>query len=241
MTAPTLALKRAIRSTLRAMAVDSTLRRTLSNPGYIYTAYVSTLTVDALARISGVTVTVQNRFGTIEPFRFPLAPSRIYTSLASWYEIATRKGRWEIHLCCQCEGVSGMLHELDIMLVTNGVAQDCRTRGRNPCREEILFLVECKNVGAVEYGLGREFLGLCLEFPSNLGGAERWTVRENERSGALVASLAPLSRLPSAFQLIRQRRRGAVLIAEPFVEPARMAQVRRFQDQVIDVLEPVLT
>lgn len=200
-------MKQVIRSILRAIAAQPTLQSTLRNPGYIYTAYVSILVVEALVRIGGVTVTIQNRFGTIVPFRFPLAPSKIYTSSASWYEVATRKGTWEMHLCCMCQGVSGMSHELDIMLVTKSTADNCRLRTRDPKTDEIIFLVECKNVGAVEYGLGREFLGLCLEFPSNLTGGSQWTLREKEKRGALVAPLTSLPGMPSAFQLVRQRRR----------------------------------
>lgn len=240
MAAQVRAMKRAMRSILRAVAAQPTLQSTLRNPGYIYAAYVSTIVIEAFVRISGVSIAIQNRFGTNVPFRFPLGPSKIYTSSASRYEIVSSKGTWEMHLCCECEGVSRMSHELDIMLVTKSVADDCRRRRRNPRTDEILFLIECKNVGAVEYGLGREFLGLCLEFPSNLTGS-RWTFRENEKSGALVASLTNLPRMPSAFQLVQQRLRGSTLIAEPFVEPAQASRIANFQNQVVNVLRPVLT
>lgn len=176
-------MKKAIQGIIAGINANPTLQPNLINPGYIYSAYISTLIIAALQNKLGLRAKVKNPDNG--PFRFPLGPTKISSGSFSWYEIESPKGIWELHLCCECCGVSHLMHELDILFLSKAEADSCRSMGRCPETTQILFLVECKNVGTVEYGLGREFLGLCLEFPI-FDDHGLWTWRGNEKSGALV-------------------------------------------------------
>jgi hypothetical protein len=103
-----------------------------------------------------------------------------------------------------------------------------------------MFLVECKNVGAIEYGLGREFLGLCYEVPSALncqiGGTGNWEWRGDTKLGAFVATLSQLPQEPSAFELISKRG----LTARSHIEPTISSRVRQLQQDVVQILKPLL-
>jgi hypothetical protein len=215
------AMGNAIRGILGTIGASPTLSSALTNKGYIYSAYVSTLIVDGLNRERWVIrkPVVENPRGG--PFRFPMGRSEIYSSIPSWFSFGTAAGEWEIHLCCNCSGASGMQHELDILVLDAQIAHDCRQNQRQPAVHEVVFLVECKNVGAVDYSLGREFIGLCFEFPilstlaQNMFGRQQWSWRGAQSLAALVATLPTLSGRPSAFRLVSARN----LIAHPWVEP----------------------
>lgn len=231
-------MKNAIRAILSLVGANPSLHSTLQSKGYIYSAYVSTLIVEALCREPHVSITAQNPPGG--PFRFPMGPSEIYSGGLSWYEIHTQHGLWEMHLCCLCGGVSGLPHELDIVIVPDQVANNCRIHRRRPRTDEVVFLVECKNVGAIKYSVGREFIGLCYEFPCanrnefmTQGG---WRWRGRYKLGAIVATLSALPSASSAFNLVVARG----LIARPYVEPSKVFNVARFQQEVVSVLRPVM-
>jgi len=237
------AMRNAIRGILGTIGASPTLSSALTNKGYIYSAYVATLIVDGLNQAPWVLrkPVVENPRGG--PFRFPMGRSEIYSTTASWFSFGTATGDWEIHLCCNCSGASGMQHELDILLTATQIAEDCRQNQRQPATHEIVFLVECKNVGAIDYSLGREFIGLCYELPISSEPAQvilrrpLWRWRGDRKLGALVATLPPLSGRPSAFRLVSARN----LIAHSWVEPSNPAFVSSFQRDVMDVLRRALT
>jgi hypothetical protein len=223
-------LKSAIKSALSALG-SGALTNTLNNQGYIYTAYVSTLIADALqTRLQGiVTVNIQNPTGG--PFNFPGGPSKIYRSGASWYQVVAPKGIWEMHLCCFCDGFTGLPHELDILIIQKTAADYCRRDQRNPSGDEIDFLVECKNVASIDYGIGREFIGLCFEFPLNAGRV--W--RGSWRRGALIGSLSNAPGLPSGFRVVSARK----LLAHSFIVPKMPLNVLDFQDEFIKAVRKI--
>jgi hypothetical protein len=139
-----------------------------------------------------------------------------------------------MHLCCKCQGVSGLEHELDIMVLPKQIADECRVLGRSPETSELVLLVECKNLGAIDYGIGREFLGLCFEFPCGQPGlANRgWRWRGGMQLGAFVGTLSSLPKVPSAFQLVARRD----LLARHLIEPSQTNAVLGFQQEVVDSL-----
>lgn len=235
--ATTLGMKQAIRNTMSRIAGNPSIQSSLKNAGYIYCAYVSTLMIEAIISIPTVAqVSIRNPRAD-GGFRWPMAPSKMQNQRSSWYEIRTQDGNcWELHLCCECQGVSGHLHELDIALLNGTVATNCRATRREPMVQQVAFLVECKNVGAIEYGTGREFLGLCWEFPTENPSSRQWQWRGQRRLGALVGTLAGVPSIPSAFELVDARQ----LIARPFVEPRRHSEVNRFQQEVVMALTPIL-
>lgn len=237
------AMQNAISGILGTVGASPTLSSALTNKGYIYSAYVSTLIVAGLNQAPWVSrkPVVENPRGG--PFHFPMGRSEIYSSASSWFEFGTVAGDWEIHLCCNCLGASGMQHELDIQVLDTQIAEDCRQNRRQPAVHEVVFLVECKNVGAIDYSLGREFIGLCYEFPISSEPAHvilrrpQWRWRGDRKLGALVATLPSVIGRPSAFRLVSAKN----LIAHPWVEPSNPAFVSAFQRDVMDVLRWVLT
>lgn len=238
-------MRTAIRNTLRLIASNPSVQQSLKNAGYIYCAYISTLLVEAIWSIPVQRVTIGNSAPN-GSFKFPMGRSNIYNQSASWYDIETRNGKdWELHLCCECAGVSGHLHELDIVLLTKTTADTCRAQRRqrrNPQTSEVAFLAECKNVGNLEYEVGRAFLGLCWEFPSQdwlHSWPHHWVWRgqPNLKLGALVGTLHNISAQNSAFALVDARD----LIARQSVEPRQQTtNVAQFKQDIRSALAAVL-
>ncbi len=231
----------AVTRSLRALGSTAPQISLVQYKGYIYTAYIASLIADALKRVQGVRVSIaQTRTGR---FDYPLGPSRIYSRGASYYIIKTRTTTYEMHLCCKCNGRSGTEHELDIVILPKDVADQCRSSwGVNPKTDQVIFLVECKNVGAIELSVGREFLGLSSEFPfrpkpKRVGTRRRATERAKNGMGAFVATLTSIGDMPTAFQLVKKRK----LLAVPFLEPGKPSTEQDFQFAVRSTLKPFLT
>ncbi len=225
-------MRDAIRDSFRALHQSNIANLNRLNKGYVYTGYIAALIIDALAKEPGISITTMNLPGN--QFLYPMGPSRIFSSPASYYRIHTTTNVLEMHLCCKCDGASAHEHELDILMLPEQNAAECRL-GRNPRTSEVILLVECKNVGAIEYGVGREFIGLCFEFPIDDGQGD-WMWRGKKRLGVFVGTLAGLPNTPSAFQLVADKK----LIAQSHVQPSLLTNVQAFQREIIAVLRPYL-
>ena len=225
-------MRDAIRDSFRTLRQSATSNLHRLNKGYVYTGYIAALIIDALAKEPGISITVMNPSG--RQFLYPMGPSKIFSSPASYYKIRTTTNVLEMHLCCKCDGVSGHEHELDILMLREQNAADCRL-GRNPRISEVILLIECKNVGAIEYGVGREFIGLCFEFPIESDDSN-WAWRGTKRLGVFVGTLAGVPNTPSAFRLVADKK----LIAQSHVEPSQPSNIQAFQREVIGALRPYL-
>lgn len=219
----------AIQTALQTIGANPTLQQGSLKSGYLYSAYVSTLVTDVALNL-GMSVGIQNPVNG--PFQFPTAPRELYDSAPSYYELSSSKGTWELQLCCRCDGVSGFDHELDILILDEQCARNCRSQSTRPQANDVLFLAECKNSGKVEYSIGREFIGVCFEFPIP---PFRW--RGDDGLGALVGTLNNPNRSQRAFDLVNARKK---LIGASFVEPNHSPKVQNFQNRVQAVLQPQL-
>lgn len=216
----------AITNTLQAIGAHPALQQGSLKSGYLYSAYVSALIADVALNL-GMAIQIQNPVNG--PFQFPTAPREIYDMTPSYYELSSWKGTWELQLCCRCEGVSGFDHELDILILEKGTADYCRLQATRPQAQEALFLAECKNSGTVAYSIGREFIGICFEFPIP---PFRW--RGDDGLGVLVGTLNNPNAAQRAFDLVNARKK---LIGAPFVEPNHPLNAQTFQNRVQAVLQ----
>lgn len=220
----------AIQQTLQNIGQNVALQQGALKSGYLYTAYVSTLAAEIGLNL-GMTVQIQNPSNGA--FQFPTKPREVYACAPSYFELANWKGTWELHACCRAEGVSGFDHELDLLLIGKHDADLCRNMSTRPQAQQVLFLAECKNSGTVAFSVGREFIGVCFEFPLP---PLRW--RGDDGLGALVGTLSNPNASQRAFDLVEARRQ---LIGLAFVEPNHPHRVQNFCQRVQSVLQPQLT
>lgn len=217
----------AIQRTLQNIGQNVALQQGALKSGYLYTAYVSTLVAESGLNL-GMNVQIQN--SSNGAFQFPTQPREVYDGAPSYFELANGKGIWELHACCRAEGVSGFDHELDMVILAKQFADTCRVQSTRPQAQELLFLAECKNSGTVAYSVGREFIGLCFEFPLP---PMRW--RGDDGLGALIGTLSNPNASARAFDFVDARKR---LIGASFVEPNHPPRVSTFQQRVQAVLQP---
>ncbi len=155
-------MEAAIQQTLQSISQNAALQQGALKSGYLYTAYISTLLAETGVNL-GLNFHSQNT--SRGAFQFPTKPREVYDGAPSYFELTNWKGTWELHACCRAEGVSGFDHELDILILEKQTADHCRHHSTRPQAHEVLFLAECKNSGTVSYSVGREFIGVCFEFP----------------------------------------------------------------------------
>jgi len=141
------------------------------NSGIIYEAYLFTCVVEALERLRVLCPVAQVKWELICPAAAPrtlalrkkACPIKPATALYSYVRVWIRGTEYELHTDVRVQGQSGVLSELDIVLLN---AQTCRSLRIgpqvDPRHKDVLLFIEAKCYDpSLELGIGRGFLGLC--------------------------------------------------------------------------------
>ena len=148
----------------------SRARRTMD--AHLYEQYAWTLILKA-GRREGATLSYWDVFGN------PIAPPATMVFRAGPGQICSRKRPYtharlvfpelpplEAHIGVLVEGTSNVVHECDVLVLTQAEAETCRRQRVLPRSSQVILGVECKMRGSdLELREGRGFLGLTLEFP----------------------------------------------------------------------------
>jgi len=129
-----------------------------------FEVYVLTLALRA-GREEGGAVTFESATSVASPspLRFRTAPGSIYSTSMNYTHAAVSFASglvYEAHIGVYVEGLSGVLHECDLAIITADEARFCRRNQVHPKRADVLLTAECKfYTGKLGIALGREFLG----------------------------------------------------------------------------------
>lgn len=85
-----------------------------------------------------------------------------------YFDCCLREKRFEIHLDVQYEGISGVLHEVDISIYDHDSAEKVRKEFKQPKASKMIVAIECKFYSSkpTNLALGRQFVGLVSDFSS---------------------------------------------------------------------------
>lgn len=130
----------------------------------VFEAYVLCLVLRA-ARTEGATVSFVDRFGSpATQLILRTSPGFIYSTSKSYtHAVVVFPGRpaLEAHSGIKVAGKSGVLHELDVAVLTAAEAENCRRHGVSPRSSRVHIGIECKfYASSLQLGLARGFLGL---------------------------------------------------------------------------------
>jgi hypothetical protein len=140
-----------------------------SAPDDLYEAYVWNLVLRAAADENG-NVQLQDRNGnSTAQLIFRRSPGKISAITNPLYTHARIEfldaPPLEVHVGVRVQGRSGVLHECDVLVLTEQEAQACRDQDRHPRNQHVVLAIECKYYIASnpKPDLGRSFLGLTQE------------------------------------------------------------------------------
>lgn len=156
-----------LQSNLGLVVTSPTFSR--SAPDDLYEAYVWNLILQAASDESGNVELRDRNLNSTTQLIFRRSPGKIsavtnppYTHARIEFEDAPPL---EVHVGVRVQGRSGVLHECDVLVLTEQEAQACRDQDRHPRNQHIVLATECKYYVASNPtpGLGRSFLGLTQE------------------------------------------------------------------------------
>lgn len=130
--------------------------------GYLFTQVVVT------ARRSGAAIHYEDVCGNkVHRMVFRTSPTRLYSTAHDYTHAVITFGRApmvEVHVGVQVQGVSGVLHECDVVVLDADEAALCRRKRVNPRAAKCLLAIECKYYSSgLKLGLARGFAGLSAD------------------------------------------------------------------------------
>jgi hypothetical protein len=135
-----------------------------------YEAYIFGLCLRA-ARELGATPILRGISGPPAPFIFRGAPGQIHSTSRNYgfAEFSVNGNDFEIHAGVEFKGSSGMTHELDVCIMRQADADQCRAQPDDPPSASLIAGWECKFYDRrLDKGLGRAFVGLIDDMGTNL-------------------------------------------------------------------------
>lgn len=133
-----------------------------------FEVYALSLVLQA-ARKEGATISFKTVKGTSSPSTliFRSSPGRIY-SQADDYAFAVinfnNELNFEAHVGVYVEGLAGVVHECDVLVIGAGEGDFCRRNFVHPKKIHTILTAECKFYsGNLGISLGREFLGTTID------------------------------------------------------------------------------
>lgn len=134
-----------------------------------YEAYLWAETV-AIARSEHWTVTFVNAGAKNDEFKFRMGPGRLNSSVKYTYanlSDSTGRREGELHLGVRVRGLSGILHEFDVVALTRLGASIARKSKKDPSHDITRLHIEAKfHKNDLSLGVGRSLVGLKVECPS---------------------------------------------------------------------------
>jgi len=133
--------------------------------------YVLTLVLRA-AEEEGAMISFRSAMGITNPspLRFRTAPGRIFSKTHDYSHahIGFLNGlTFEAHIGVYVEGLAGVLHECDVMVVEASEGEFCRMNHVHPKKMNVVLTAECKfYTGKLGIDLGRQFLGVTADLGS---------------------------------------------------------------------------
>ena len=135
-----------------------------------YEAYIFGLCLRA-ARELNATPILRGISGLPVPFIFRGAPGQIHSSSRNYgyAEFSVNGHDFEIHAGVEFKGSSGMTHELDVCIMRQKDADECRAQPDDPPSASLIAGWECKFFDRrLDKVLGRAFVGLIDDMGNNL-------------------------------------------------------------------------
>jgi len=143
---------------------------TYSSVSDIYEGYVFALILQA-ARTEGATISFRDIFGnTPATFVFRTSPGHLFSTAQPYTHALIEfagKPPLEAHLGVRVFGISKVLHECDVAVLTRDEAEMCRRLRVSPRYSKVVIAVECKFYASdIPLHLARSFMGLSRDLAS---------------------------------------------------------------------------
>lgn len=130
--------------------------------------YALSLVLQA-AQQEGATVAFQTVNGAKNPSKliFRSSPGRIYSKADDYAHAQisfSNELNFEAHVGVYVEGLAGVVHECDVLVIDAGEGDFCRRNFVHPKKNHTVLTAECKFYsGNLGISLGREFLGTTID------------------------------------------------------------------------------
>jgi hypothetical protein len=137
----------------------------------IYEAYIFALILQA-ARAEGATISFKDVSGVAPTvFVFRTSPGHLFSRAQPYaHAVITFPGKaaLEAHIGVRVFGISKVLHECDVAVITRDEAETCRRLRVSPRHVKAIIAVECKfYTSDIPLTLARSFLGLSKDLTAN--------------------------------------------------------------------------
>ncbi|MFJ5448269.1 hypothetical protein PSR30_01205 [Pectobacterium carotovorum subsp. carotovorum] len=133
-----------------------------------FEVYAFSLVLQA-ARQEGAIIYFKTVKGSTNPSKliFRTSPGRIYSQADDYaYALITFNNElhFEAHVGVYVEGLAGVVHECDVLVIDAGEGDFCRRNSVHPKKTHTILTAECKFYsGNLGISLGREFLGTTID------------------------------------------------------------------------------
>jgi hypothetical protein len=124
------------------------------------------------AREERATIGFESSLGVANPspLRFRTSPGRIFSTAHDYSHATIRFPEglaFEAHIGVYVEGLAGVLHECDVLVIDASEGQFCRRNRVHPKKASTVLTAECKFfTGKLGIALGRQFLGVTADLGS---------------------------------------------------------------------------
>jgi hypothetical protein len=133
-----------------------------------FEVYALSLVLKA-AQQEGANISFQTVNGTTSPTNliFRSSPGRIYSTADDYAHALisfNNELNFEAHVGVYVEGLAGVVHECDVLVIDAGEGDFCRRNIVHPKKNHTVLTAECKFYsGNLGISLGREFLGTTID------------------------------------------------------------------------------
>lgn len=133
-----------------------------------FEVYVLSLVLRA-AREEGAQISFESRSGSIHPspLVFRTSPGRIYSNAQDYSHAIIQFDddlSYEGHVGVYVQGLAGVVHECDVLVIDRNEGEFCRRNQVHPKRANAALTAECKfYAGKLGIELGRQFLGVTMD------------------------------------------------------------------------------
>jgi hypothetical protein len=134
------------------------------------------------ANEEGAVISFESSRGIVNPspLRFRTSPGRIFSTACDYSHsiVGFPAGlSFEAHIGVYVEGLAGVLHECDVLVIDASEGQFCRKNLVHPKKASTVLTAECKfYTGKLGIALGRQFLGVTAD----LGSEGRYFVSNSD-------------------------------------------------------------
>lgn len=146
-----------------------------------FEVYTLSLVLEA-AKQEGADIEFQTVGGNLRPKNlvFRSSPGRIYSTASDYAHALIKFGddlHYEAHIGAYVEGLAGVVHECDVLVIDAGEGTFCRRNSVHPKKQHTVITAECKfYTGNLGISLGREFLGITAD----LGKEDRFFISNSD-------------------------------------------------------------